>query len=87
MSLQVTSNNDHQNVTKLHHDLGGVLGNLRAFEFLLFSQSDSEKHSNLKVTYTDLMLKLDKILAGLSALDSGNLSLASKHSSPTKVMR
>ena len=47
--------------TTIHHDLGNVLGNLKALEILLFAPVDDRKREIYRTTYRELLLKLERI--------------------------
>ena len=49
-------------VKQLRHDLGSVLGNLRAFEYLYFAQSNSGSSTENQEIFADLMTRLDAIV-------------------------
>ncbi len=56
---------------KLHHDLGNVLGNLKAMELLLFPSGESKKRDDQRVIYQSLLRRLEEIQSRMSTLDKG----------------
>jgi hypothetical protein len=71
-----TKSNRPDTVKQLRHDLGSVLGNLRAFEYLYFAQPDSGRSTENQEIFADLMTRLDAIVARMERLESEPKALA-----------
>jgi hypothetical protein len=69
MSMEsITHSTD--SLKKVHHDLGGVLGNFAAFQHLFFSKADLSHQEKYRLTYDALIKRFEESLARLAVLES-----------------
>ena len=66
----------------LHHDLGTVLANLRAFEYLFFSAAGSGSREDYRETYAELMTRLEAIVARIARMEPKSTAAATVEATP-----